>query len=115
MILDPLGGAVRRPWSGGDRVPVARTPGHIQWYVGLPLTRHTRRVAEAYDWIDRGHRVLAPASVGGYVNYLEPGRPVARTMAPTRPAASGEGAARPDRVLPLPLHGLDRRDPQVGT
>jgi FAD/FMN-containing dehydrogenase len=77
VILDPLTGAVRDRGPQATAFPWRRQLADIQWYVGLPLHPSRATVAAAYDWIDSGHHALGPASVGGYVNYLEPGRPVA--------------------------------------
>jgi FAD/FMN-containing dehydrogenase len=78
VILDPLGGAV------GDLSPAAtafrwrRALATVQCYIGLPDHPTGSQVKHAYDWIDHsGHPVLHAASVGAYVNYLEPGRAVA--------------------------------------
>ena len=73
LILDPLGGAVTDgtgafPWRGAAAI--------AQWYVGLPLVPSSGDVASAYNWIKGGHRAFGSDSVGGYVNYLEPGRPL---------------------------------------
>ncbi len=77
VILDPLTGAVRDRGPGATAFPWRRHLADIQWYVGLPTRPSPSQVAAAYDWIDRAHRSLGRGSAGGYVNYLEPGRPVA--------------------------------------
>jgi FAD/FMN-containing dehydrogenase len=76
VILDPLTGR-------GSDVPVHATAFpwrsslcDIQWYVGLPGAPTVADVHEAYSWIGRAHAAIAPYSAGGYVNYLEPNRPV---------------------------------------
>jgi hypothetical protein len=76
VIIDPLGGAVSDVPAGATAFRWRRALATVQWYVGLAGAPRRAEVAEAYAWIGRGHRVLAPASVGGYVNYLEPGRAV---------------------------------------
>lgn len=77
LLLDPLGGRV------GDVPPSAsafrwrRASAVAQWYVPLKaadrpgLEAATQR---AHHWIRAGHRAFRAASVGGYVNYAEPGR-----------------------------------------
>jgi FAD/FMN-containing dehydrogenase len=77
VILDPLTGAVRDRGPGDTAFPWRRHLADIQWYIGLPFHPSRSAVSVAYDWIDGAHRVLGAASVGGYVNYLEPGRSVA--------------------------------------
>jgi hypothetical protein len=74
LILDPLGGAVT---DGGGAFPWRQAAGIAQWYVGLPLAPTHAAVASAYDWIRGGHRACGGGSLGGYVNYLEPRRPIA--------------------------------------
>ncbi len=76
VIIDPLGGAVSDRRAGSTAFRWRRALATVQWYVGLADPPRNAEVAEAYTWIGSGHRVLAPASVGGYVNYLEPGRAV---------------------------------------
>jgi FAD/FMN-containing dehydrogenase len=77
VIVDPLGGAVARVDSSATAFPWRRAFATVQWYVGFPRTPSARLVAATYDWIDHAHQVVRAASVGGYVNYLEPGRPIA--------------------------------------
>jgi hypothetical protein len=45
-------------------------------YVGLPRQAGNGAVNNAYDWIESAQRRLGQYSSGGYVNYLQPGRPV---------------------------------------
>ena len=71
LILDPLGGAVA---EGAGAFPWRQAAGIAQWYVGLPLAPSAAAVASAYDWIRGGHAAFGRGSLGGYVNYLEPGR-----------------------------------------
>ena len=82
VILDPLTGAVRDHRPGATAFPWRRHLADIQWYVGLPFHPSRGQVSAAYDWIDRAHHAIRGASVGGYVNYLEPGRPLAQYYGP---------------------------------
>ncbi len=77
VILDPLTGAVRDLGVGATAFPWRRHLADIQWYVGLPLHPSAAEVSAAYTWISDAHDAIGSASVGGYVNYLEPHRPVA--------------------------------------
>jgi FAD/FMN-containing dehydrogenase len=77
VILDPLGGAV------GDLSPAAtafrwrQALATVQWYIELPDHPTGSQVRQAYHWINHsGHPALHGASVGAYVNYLEPSRSV---------------------------------------
>lgn len=74
VILDPLTGAVRDKQVAATAFPWRRQLATIQWYVGLPAQPSRSLLNGTYDWIHRAHRVVAGASVGGYVNYVEPRR-----------------------------------------
>ena len=76
VILDPLTGAVRDRRPGASAFPWRRHLADIQWYVGLPAHPSGRQVRAAYDWIRQAHGEVGAASVGAYVNYLEPNRPI---------------------------------------
>ncbi len=56
-------GATAFPWRGAHTM--------LQWLV-QPATGDPATVADAYAWIDAGHRAMARWSAGRYVNYLEP-------------------------------------------
>jgi FAD/FMN-containing dehydrogenase len=77
VILDPLVGRTRdvgaRATAFGWRDALAVA----QWYVSLPSGQAPTARRDAIGWIAAGHRAVASSSVGGYVNYLEPGRRVA--------------------------------------
>lgn len=75
-ILDPLTGAVRDVGRGATAFPWRNHLCDIQWYLDLPNGAPRRQVAEAYDWVRHAHRQVGRHSDGGYVNYLEPGRPL---------------------------------------
>ncbi|MBM7800428.1 FAD/FMN-containing dehydrogenase [Microlunatus panaciterrae] len=76
-ILDPLGGAVRDGSRATSCFPWRHSMATVQWYVGLPSTASGAAVRSAQAFIRRGHASLGRSSVGGYVNYLERGRPLA--------------------------------------
>ena len=82
VILDPLTGAVRDKQVAATAFPWRRQLATIQWYVGLPDHPSRRLLDGTYDWIQRAHRVVAGASVGGYVNYVEPRRRVGSYYGP---------------------------------
>ncbi len=81
-IVDPLGGAASVPSSTATAFAWRRALGTIQWYVGLSAVPSGATTRATYDWIDDAHRAVAGTSVGGYVNYLEPGRPLADYYGP---------------------------------
>lgn len=72
-IFDPLGGAVTDPAAGATAFRWRNSHATVQWYVGLARTG-SRNLAHAADWVSRCHVAIHASSVGGYVNYLEPGR-----------------------------------------
>ncbi|MPZ60192.1 MAG: FAD-binding protein [Propionibacteriales bacterium] len=81
-ILDPLGGAVADVGVGGTAFAWRRALATVQWYVALSPSAPTSEVRDTYRWIAEGHRALRAASVGAYVNYLEPGRAVGSYYGP---------------------------------
>ena len=77
VILDPLDGRAGSRKPGSSAYPWRNAVASLQWYVALP--QPTRKAVKAgRTWIRHGHRAVAGRSVGGYVNYLEPGRAVRR-------------------------------------
>lgn len=77
VILDPLTGAVRDQAVDATPFPWRRHLAELQWYVQLPADPSRAAVRSARSWVEDAHRAMAPASVGAYVNRLEPGRPLA--------------------------------------
>lgn len=75
-ILDPLGGQAAKIPTGGSAWPWRSSLGMIQWYVGLAAHPTAASYNSARSWITSGHRAVAKASAGGYINYLEPGRAI---------------------------------------
>lgn len=77
VILDPLAGAVSEVAPDATAFPWRRHLATVQWLVQLrpDPSRDTVRAARA--WVARAHRLVSAHSSGAYVNYLEPGRPLA--------------------------------------
>lgn len=73
LILDSLGGAIS---EGNSSFPWRKARADAQWYVGL-ASASSAAVSSAKTWIASGHQAFGATSIGAYVNYLEPGRPVA--------------------------------------
>jgi len=48
----------------------------IQWYSDLAAHPTSAQLGVAQNFISNGHRAVRTASAGGYVNYVEAGRPV---------------------------------------
>jgi FAD/FMN-containing dehydrogenase len=76
VILDPLAGAVRDQAVDATAFPWRRHLAELQWLVRLPTDPSRREIRSAREWVDGAHRAIAAESVGGYVNRLEPGRPL---------------------------------------
>jgi FAD/FMN-containing dehydrogenase len=77
LILDPLGGAVAAVPAAATAFPWRRQAATAQWYVGLPGAPSAGQVSSSQSWVRGGHTAFGTASVGAYVNYVEPGRPLA--------------------------------------
>lgn len=77
VILDPLTGAVRDQPVDATPFPWRRHLAELQWHVQLPADPSRAAVRSARAWVEDAHRAVGPASVGAYVNRLEPGRPLA--------------------------------------
>lgn len=72
-IMHALDGALADVAPGATAFPWRRQYALVQWYVetsGDPST--------ALGWLNTAHQAVAPYSVGGYVNYLEPNQPASR-------------------------------------
>ena len=75
-IFDPFGGAVTDHSVGSTAFAWRKAHCDVQWYCGLTKTGR-KNIAKAAAWLGRCHNAIGSASVGGYVNYLEPDRDVA--------------------------------------
>ncbi|WP_433292343.1 FAD-binding protein [Pseudonocardia sp. CA-142604] len=73
-ILDPLGGQAAKQPQGGAAWPWRSALGVIQWYSGLAAHPSAAALRAAQNFLTSGHRAVAGASAGGYVNYIEAGR-----------------------------------------
>ncbi|BBZ37716.1 FAD-dependent oxidoreductase [Mycobacterium conspicuum] len=77
VIVDALGGAVGDVESAATAFPWRTQSAVAQWYVETSGPTST-----ATEWVSAAHQAVQPYSVGGYVNYLEPGTPAARYFGP---------------------------------
>jgi len=75
-ILDPLGGHAAKVPSGGSSWGWRSALGVVQWYSELPAHPTDAQFNAAQTFITNGHAAVRPATAGGYVNYVETGRPV---------------------------------------
>jgi FAD/FMN-containing dehydrogenase len=76
LILDPLDGAVRDGSTQEASFPWRSAVASLQWYVGIPSNPSRATVKSGREFVRLGHEAIASASAGGYVNYVEPGRPL---------------------------------------
>jgi hypothetical protein len=76
LILDPLNGAVHDTSTREAAFPWRKALASMQWYVGLPSHVSSNMVSSGRSFIKRGHEAVGAASAGGYLNYLEPSRPL---------------------------------------
>jgi FAD/FMN-containing dehydrogenase len=83
VILDPLDGAVHDGSVVDASFPWRHAVASLQWYVGLASPPSAAAVSSGRDFVHRGHAAIASASAGGYVNYLEPGRPLREYYGPS--------------------------------
>jgi len=76
LILDPLDGAVNDGSTLDASFPWRHAVASLQWYVGLPPHSSPAVISSGRDFVRQGHVAVGAGSSGGYVNYLEPGRPL---------------------------------------
>lgn len=74
-IFDPAGGLINRPASNATAFRWRYARAFVQWYVGLGGTG-SGNLRHARDWVNRCHRAIGGSARGGYVNYIESGRPM---------------------------------------
>lgn len=77
-VIESLSGAVSDVNPGDSAFPWRRHAACIQWYTEPP----SPTTAETADrWLVSAHAAVKAHSVGGYVNYIEPGTPASRYFA----------------------------------
>jgi FAD/FMN-containing dehydrogenase len=76
LIVDPIDGAVHDGSTREASFPWRHALASLQWYVGIPSRPARGVVRSGRDFIRSGHTAVASASAGGYVNYVEPSRPL---------------------------------------
>lgn len=75
-ILDPLDGAITETGGTATPFPWRSHTASVQWYVGLPTGAGAARYSAARGWITSAHDRLGSRSSGGYLGYVESGRPL---------------------------------------
>jgi hypothetical protein len=69
-VIESLSGAVSDLGPGDSAFPWRGQAASIQWY-SEPSPQNTVDVGDA--WLAAAHQAMGANSVGGYVNYVEPG------------------------------------------
>lgn len=75
-ILDPLDGAVADVSKGATPFPWRDHTASVQWYVGMSSSPTASQYSAAQGWIQKAHDLLGSRSSGGYLGYVESGRPL---------------------------------------
>jgi FAD/FMN-containing dehydrogenase len=76
LIWEPLGGAVSSKGPADTAFPWRTAVTSVQWKVTFAATPSASVETSTYNWISTGHTKFGSASVGAYINYLEPSRPI---------------------------------------
>ena len=74
-VLESLDAAVGDVGPGDSAFPWRRQAASVQWYTEPPTAA---AVDSATKWLASAHEAVRATSVGGYVNYVEPGTSAAR-------------------------------------
>lgn len=75
-ILDPLDGEITAMAKGDTAFPWRDHAASVQWYVGMPSAPDSDQYAAAEAWVQQAHDLLGSRSAGGYLGYVESGRPL---------------------------------------
>ena len=76
MYWEPFGGAVASKAVADTAFPWRTAACSVQWRVDFSSPPSSSVTTSTYNWISTGHTKFGSASVGAYINYLEPGRPI---------------------------------------
>ena len=76
LQFEPFGGALARKAVGDTAFPWRTAVASVQWKVDFDSAPSAPVKTSTYDWIAAGHTRFGSASVGAYINYLEPSRPL---------------------------------------
>ncbi len=75
LYFDPFGGALANKSPSSTAFPWRTAKASVQWRVDFvaPAPSAAEKTS-TYNWISTGHTKFGTASVGAYINYLEPSR-----------------------------------------
>lgn len=76
LSFEPFGGALASKAVADTAFPWRTALGSVQWKVDFTAPPTASVTTSTYDWISTGHTMFGSASVGAYINYLEPSRPI---------------------------------------
>ncbi len=74
LYFEPLGGALASKTVSSTAFPWRTAKASVQWKVDFSTAPSAATKTSTYNWISTGHTKFGSASVGGYINYLEPSR-----------------------------------------
>lgn len=73
---EPFGGALASKAATDTAFPWRTAVASVQWKVDFSAAPTSSVKTSTYNWISVGHTKFGSASVGAYINYLEPSRPI---------------------------------------
>ena len=76
LYFEPFGGAIANTAVSATAFPWRTALGSVQWRVNYTSAPSSSVKTATYNWISTGHTKFGSASVGAYINYLEPTRPL---------------------------------------
>ena len=76
LQLKPFGGALASKAVADTAFPWRTAVASVQWKVDFSSPPTSSVKTSTYNWISTGHTKFGSASVGAYINYLEPSRPI---------------------------------------
>ena len=76
LQFEPFGGALASKAVADTAFPWRTALGSVQWKVDFSSPPTSAVKTSTYNWISTGHTKFGSASVGAYINYLEPSRPM---------------------------------------
>ncbi len=74
LLFEPLGGALGSKTVSSTAFPWRTAKATVQWKVDFTSAPSASVTTSTYNWISTGHTKLGTASIGAYINYLEPSR-----------------------------------------
>jgi hypothetical protein len=76
LLFEPFGGALASKAVADTAFPWRAALASVQWKVDFSAPPTPLATTSTYNWISTGHTMFGSASVGAYINYLEPSRPI---------------------------------------